>query len=204
MNDSFPRANYTKKHYSHFSSERYNTWNYKLKNKYSAGILPYTYDNSGKLLFLLGKDYEGEWSDFGGRSELKDNNNEKNTASREFFEETLGSVMNISDCISNIDSEKTLKITSKTLNGSPYYMFLIFIDFSNYNEYFHKTSHFLRYQFRDNYSKFIEKITIRWFTVDTIINCIESETKPVPLRGVFYRTIQNCKEQILSLRVNKI
>ena len=199
--DILPKGNYTRRHFNNFS-ERYSTWNYKGKNnnKYSAGILPYTYDNSGKILFLLGKDYEGEWSDFGGRSEIRDNNNEKNTASREFFEETLGSVMHISDCINIIDSSKTLKITSRTLNGAPYYMYIVFIDFVNYNESFHKTSNFIKYQFKDNYSKIIEKTTIRWFTIDTILNCIESITKPIPLRGVFYRTIQNCKEELLNIK----
>ena len=62
-------------------------WNYRKINRcrYSAGVLPYTFDPGGKCMFLLGKDHEGDWSDFGGRCEFKDNNDEKNTASREFY-----------------------------------------------------------------------------------------------------------------------
>ena len=70
----------------------YTSWTYKKSNKntirYSAGILPYTFDQNGKLLFLLGKDNDGDWSDFGGRCEFKDRNEPKNTATREFYEET--------------------------------------------------------------------------------------------------------------------
>ena len=38
----------------------YTTWNYRKTHKggytrYSAGVLPYTFDQTGKCLFLLGK-----------------------------------------------------------------------------------------------------------------------------------------------------
>ena len=39
---------------------------------YSAGILPYRIENNN-IFFLLGEDNESTWSDFGGRSELRDN-----------------------------------------------------------------------------------------------------------------------------------
>ena len=99
--------------YNNSSTSR---WNYKQRknnyNKYSAGILPYTFDLNGNCLVLLGKDNEGDWSDFGGRSEFKDHNDEKNTASREFYEETLGSILSINECIDKIGNSK--KIISKT------------------------------------------------------------------------------------------
>ena len=38
---------------------------------YSAGILPYTYFK-GTTYFLLGRDIDNKWSDFGGRVEPKD------------------------------------------------------------------------------------------------------------------------------------
>ena len=55
------------------------TWNYRKVernnfNRYSAGILPYTFDQQGTCLFLLGKDNDNDWSDFGGRCEFKDKN----------------------------------------------------------------------------------------------------------------------------------
>ena len=128
----------------------YSTWNYRKINRnnfnrYSAGILPYTFDQQGKCLFLLGKDNEGELSEFGGRCEFKDKNDEKNTASREFYEETLGAVINITECLEKLGG--STKIISKTLNGSPYYMFLLYVDYFNYSDSFNKTSNFLKYHY---------------------------------------------------------
>ena len=82
-------------------NNNYTTWNYRKINKniqrYSAGVLPYTFDQQGKCLFMLGKDIDGDWSDFGGRCEFSDKNEPLNTASREFFEETLGAIMSIQE-----------------------------------------------------------------------------------------------------------
>ena len=140
---------------SKFLDDGYSTWNYKkigknTYNKYSAGILPYTYDVQGKCLFLLGKDNEGDWSDFGGRCEFKDRNDEKLTACREFYEETLGAVIDINDCINKLTQKEQVKIVSKTLNGSPYYMYLLHVEFANYTETFIKTSNFIKYQFNNH------------------------------------------------------
>lgn len=181
------------------------SWSYKKTNKntsrYSAGILPYSFDQNGKLFFLLGKDYENDWSDFGGRCEFKDNNNPINTATREFYEESLGAILNVQETTTLINENN--KIISKTLNGSPYYMYPIYIDFLNYNEIFQKMCSFIRYQF-DNLtiSKLIEKVCIRWVSVDTLLNSIENKnpTSPIPLRGVFYRTISQFKEKLIYLQ----
>ena len=190
-----------------FVQESYTNWNYRkinrTNNKYSAGVLPYTFDQQGNCLFLLGKDNENDWSDFGGRCEFRDRLDEKNTASREFYEETLGSVMNISECIEKINAPNTLKIISKTLNGGPYYMYLIYIDYSNYSESFNKTSNFIKYHYsadKKSIAKVIEKNSIRWVNMNTVLNCIENkEITPISLRGVFYKTIENCKDQLAFL-----
>ena len=185
----------------------YTNWNYRKVNrnnsKYSAGILPYTFDLHGNCFFLLGKDNDGDWSDFGGRCELKDNLDEKNTASREFYEETLGSVLSINECIDRLRPEN--KIISKTLNGSPYYMFLVYVEHLNYSEHFVKISNFIKYQhFNDTKSllKIVEKTSMRWVTLDTLISCVENKQKdsPISLRGVFYKTIENCKEHLVLLK----
>jgi len=189
-------------------SNNYNTiWNYKKINKgelYSAGILPYTFDQNGSCLFLLGRDINGDWSDFGGRCECRDKNDEKNTASREFYEETLGSVLQIEECINKITHPSTIKIVSKTLNGSPYYMYIMYIDYYNFTEIFNKTNSFFRYIYSQDkryISKIIEKTSIRWFTIDTLLNCIENKNRstPISLRGVFLKTIDSCKEQLQFL-----
>jgi hypothetical protein len=191
--------------YFNWKQNTYTTWTYKKINKnsirYSAGVLPYTFDQSGKLFFLLGKDNDDDWSDFGGRCEFKDKNDPINTASREFYEETLGAVLNIQECTDKITDKK--KIISKTLNGSPYYMYFIYIDYTNYSDSFNKTSQFLKYQFDGRVtSKIIEKVSIRWVSIDTLLNCIENKdyTKPISLRGVFYKTITDFKEQLVQLQ----
>ena len=142
---------------SNNSISNYTTWNYRKVNRnnfnrYSAGILPYTFDLQGKCLFLLGKDNEGDWSDFGGRCEFKDKNDEKNTASREFYEETLGAVLNITECLDKLINGKPVKIISKTLNGSPYYMFLLYVEYSNYSDSFIKTYHNMKATWVESYT----------------------------------------------------
>ena len=55
---------------------------------------------------------------------------------------------------------------------------------------------------KKNLSKIIEKVNIRWVSLDTIVNCIESDSRntPLPLRGIFYKTITLNKEQLLFLQ----
>lgn len=190
-----------------WSNNNYSTWNYKKINKnmirYSAGILPYTFDQTGKCLFLLGKDHEGDWSDFGGRCEFKDHSEPLNTATREFYEETLGAVISIQECMDKININP-IKILSKTLNGSPYHMYMMYIDYTNYSDTFNKTSNFLKYQFDKQNTKFIEKNLIRWVSMDTILNCIENGpvNNLLSLRGVFFNTMLNSQEQLQFLIKN--
>jgi hypothetical protein len=188
-----------------FSNSNFSSWTYKKTNKnfvrYSAGILPYSFDQNGQLFFLLGKDNDNDWSDFGGRCEYKDQNEPINTATREFFEESLGAVLNIQEC-TNVINENN-KIVSKTLNGSPYYMYPIYIEYVNYSDTFQKTKEYLKYQFDNSItSKLIEKTAIRWVSMDTLMNNIENKnpSSPISLRGVFYRTICQFKEKLVFLQ----
>ena len=182
------------------------TWNYTKKIqknviRYSAGILPYSFDQNGKCLFLLGKDNDNDWSDFGGRCEYRDKHEPLNTATREFYEETLGAVQSIPECMEKL-TINPVRIVSKTLNGSPYYMYLMYVDFFNYSEIFNKTAQFLRYQFdKQEMNKFIEKNTIRWVSMDTLLLCVENNHRnaPISLRGVFYTTLVNSKDQFQFL-----
>ena len=127
------------------------------------------------------------------------------TASREFYEETLGAVINIHDCYDKLLNGSPIKIVSNTLNGSPYYMFLLYVEYSNYTDTFIKTSGFLKFHYsqnneRYNINKIIEKTSIRWVSIDTLLNCIENdEPGIIKLRGVFYKTIEGCKDQLIQL-----
>lgn len=194
-----------KQNYNDNNYNTCNSWSYKKINRnqirYSAGILPYSYDPNGKLFFLLGKDNDGDWSDFGGRCEFRDQNNHKNTASREFYEETLGAILNIQECNDKMSDNK--KIQSVTLNGSPYYMYFVYIDFTNYTDTFNKISNFLKYQFELRITtKLIEKVAVRWVSIDTLLNCIENQddSQPISLRGVFYKTIVQFKQTLINLQ----
>ena len=185
--------------------ESYTNWNYKRANniRYSAGILPYTFDQDAKCYFLLGKDNENDWSDFVGRCEFKDKSEPLNTATREFYEETLGAVLTVQECINKI-TVNPVKIISKTLNGSPYYMYLLYVDYQNYSESFNKTSNFLKYHYNNEkriINKVIEKNSIRWVSMDTILNCLENgqSNSPISLRGVFHNTMLNSREQLQFL-----
>lgn len=187
---------------------RYNNLDFSNKKThvYSSGILPYQVDEGGKIYLLMGKDLENNWSDFGGKCELKDNNNIKETAAREFFEESLNSIMDINTARDLLRNEKNYTlIQSKTLSGSPYYMFLLRVPMlpDICRDRFHKTLNYLKYiNTTDNIS--IEKIDIKWVSLDTVIQCIdfpESEEKMGwPMRKIFRRTMFNNRKQLEEFR----
>mgnify|MGYP001422786366 CR=1 FL=1 len=203
----------------HRTSSRYNSYNNgwgqkfqrdsynfsrrdKFYNIYSAGVIPYTYTPHRKLMFLLGKDGEGQWSDFGGRVEIEDNDDPAKTASREFYEESMGSIIDSKECYIKLTQGSPMKITSKTLNGSPYYMYFLYIDCKDWGEIFNKTYNFLKYS--NAPTKIFEKTQIRWISLETIVQAIDNKSHLaansfIPLRKVFYDTISNCKEEIISL-----
>ena len=83
-------------------------------------------------------------------------------------------------------------------------MFLLYIDYVNHSDTFNKTSNFLKYQFQHHQiNKLIEKTSIRWVSIDTLLGCIDNnQGTPLSLRGVFKRTIEDNKEQIVCLNNN--
>lgn len=154
--------------------------------KYSAGILPYSFHN-GITYFLMGKDSREDcWSDFGGKCENKDNNNTAVTACREFYEETCGSVMSYDHGLYTLmnDGSDCQIIRSSTLNGSPYYMYLMYIPYLNYKQIFYKTMNLLKYIEYSN-SRFREKCDIRWVDQTTLLNGSTS----IKFRSVFRKTV---------------
>lgn len=154
----------------------YNSQNTTKKRTtiYSAGILPYQVNDEGKVYILLGKDIQGSWSDFGGRSEIKDNNDIIETASREFFEESLNSIIDINTAKEMLKNENNYELAkSKTLNGSPYYMFVLRLPMRPVasRDRFTKTLQFLKYTNAD--LKWVEKTDIQWVSLDTLLYCLE-------------------------------
>ncbi len=186
-----------------------------FKNIYSAGILPF-YLKNNTIFFLLGKDTEGKWSDFGGRSETQDLGCWDVTASREFYEETIGSIMDIKNILSKIQNKNSLRIKGKTMNGSPYYMYLVKIPYKEvYRINFQNTLSFISYIKYDSKNskynnksiidyKYFEKTDIQWISYENIklsIDCnLETDTDQsiYPLRPVFKKSFENNIENIVS------
>ena len=152
---------------------------------YGAGILPFQI-NENNLYFLLGQDKDGSWSDFGGRVDFRDKNI-KETAVREFYEETIGVVLDIDTITSMLNSNKHyVLVESKTLNGSPYYMYLVRVPYNHYRNEFKKFYKFLKHI--NTYDKYMEKIDIRWYSKDSLLMSLKNDDH-IPLRKVFKNTI---------------
>jgi hypothetical protein len=172
---------------------------------YSAGILPYQVGENGKIYLLLGKDNMGTWSDFGGKCELKDNNNIKETAAREFFEESLNSTIDLNTTREMLKNEKNYTlIISKTLSSSPYYMFILRVPMlpDTSRDRFKKTLQYIQY-LDVNYS-FLEKNDIKWVSLDTILHCLTNpeceDELGWPLRKIFRRTLVNNKKILIEMK----
>jgi hypothetical protein len=162
------------------------------KEIYSAGILPFSV-KGGTLYFLLGKDPENKWSDFGGRSEVQDKGRWDVTATREFYEESVGVVMDISSMLTRLQHRKNyIKVKGKTLSGSPYYMYVVKIPFKEtYKETFDNTLGFIRYSNVFD-KKYLEKIDLQWVSLETINAGLDDENNNLvnfPLRKVFKKTL---------------
>jgi len=164
--------------------------NYEI---YSAGILPYT-NYKDSIYFLLGRDSDNKWSDFGGRVEPKDRGDYEATASREFFEETLGSVYDYDYTRKLI--KKCPKIISKTGSGHSYYMYLLKLQYTDLVRIkFLSTKNFISNSITTIDKKYIEKNDIRWVSIETIEHSIEGKSL-ISLRTVFQTTYKNCKKDI--------
>lgn len=159
---------------------------------YSAGVLPYVVSETGNILFLLGKDYDNKWSDFGGRCEAVDKGDSIYTAARECWEETLGCIYELKQL--KILLKKSKLIESKTQSGYPYYMYLLKIPYKNeYKLNFKSTRNFINNIIIDR--KFKEKTDIRWFSLDALKN----HQGFFPMRPVFKVTIDSNIDTILQI-----
>lgn len=195
--------NNKKNFYSSFQNiRRLDSENKKYyKQIYSAGILPFSIKN-GTVYFLLGKDPELKWSDFGGRSEIHDRGRWDTTASREFYEETVGSVMNIQTINNKLNHCKNfIRVNGKTLNGSSYYMYALKIPYSDsYRENFQKMIEFLNYTGNTD-KKYLEKMDIMWVSLETILGSMDENNSDVlnfQLRKVFKKTLVDNFDELIE------
>lgn len=173
---------------------------------YSAGILPYQISETGKVYCLMGKDNAQVWSDFGGKCEFQDKGNVKDTAAREFFEESLNSVIDLQTTKEMLKNEKNyILINSKTVSGSPYYMFLLRVPMlpDTSRDRFIRTQAYLQYIQADHSA--LEKVDIKWVSLDTIMHCLEDEKNEEelgwPLRKVFRKTLLMNKRILEDIQI---
>jgi len=166
---------------------------------YASGILFYSKSLDNTPFFLLGKDYENKWSNFGGRCEINDRSDAEITASREAWEETLGSVYDLETLKHSLKSKNVKFITSKTPSGHAYYMYLVKIPYSfSYRDRFLTTKKFLSNIKTE--TKFLEMTDIKWVSLDTINYSIDNKRSFIKLRHVFEQTLKvNRKELLESL-----
>lgn len=150
---------------------------------HSAGILPVSRDANGDRVFLLGKDArDGVFSDFGGKSELVDNGDPINTATREFYEETLGCICNSPYSIRDRVKNLSKMVIGTTRKGNVYRMFLMEVPYhADLPLRFKKVLNFLKY--KNIGSAYIEKSELVWVSWE--------EMAKIPKRKVFADTISS-------------
>ena len=166
---------------------------------YAAGILFYSKSIDQTPYFLLGKDFDNNWSNFGGRCELTDRHDPEITATREAWEETIGAVYDYDYIRTLIKNKNTKCIISKTPSGNPYYMYLVKIPFTiAYRDRFRSTKKFISNIPVDK--KFLEMNDIKWVSIYTIKHSLENRKKAViRLRNIFEQTLVNSIDEITSL-----
>jgi 8-oxo-dGTP pyrophosphatase MutT (NUDIX family) len=164
---------------------------------YAAGILFYSKSIDQTPYFLLGKDFENRWSNFGGRCELSDKYDSEVTAAREAWEETLGAVYDYENMRSLIKNKTVKCITSRTPSGHPYYMFVVKIPFTtSYRDRFTSTKKFISNIPVDK--KFLEINDIKWVSLNTIKYSIENKKSFIKLRTVFEQNLVTSMDEIVS------
>lgn len=153
---------------------------------YAAGILPVTL-HEGRVLFLVGQDVRDRaWSDFGGKCERVDKNDAMNTACREFYEETYGTVADHRALRHRMATapETVLALHSRTQNGHPYCMYVMQVPYAPHlRNAFRKALNFL---FHKGMGKtLVEKTDVQWVTWERL-----GPGGDLPKRPVFAATLE--------------
>jgi len=165
---------------------------------YAAGILFYGKTVDKTPFFLLGKDYDNRWSDFGGRCESGDKGDNEITAIREAWEESLGCVYDYESLRRCVKGTNCNYVLSKTPSGHPYYMYLVKIPFSQiYRDRFLSTKKFISKTNIDK--KFLEINDVKWVSFETIETTMTNKEPMVKLRSVFEQNFLNNINEIKKI-----
>jgi len=149
----------------------------------SAGILPISRNDNGEVVFLIGKDSrDNVFSDFGGKTEKVDNDDPINTATREFYEETLGCMCNNPYDVRFRVKNMSIMLMGETKNKNQYRMFVLEVPFvKNINSQFKKVMNFMKY--KNIGTNLIEKSELVWVTFNELVK--------IPKRQVFEDTLNS-------------
>lgn len=161
-----------------------------MSKTYAAGILPITWCD-GIPLFLVGKDVrDASFSDFGGKMERYDRNDTIATACREFYEETMGTIVSIKQIRARVNPETSILLRGRTQNGNPYYMYVVEIPYIPYlRPAFHKMLGFFRS--KNIQRMYVEKLDVQWVT----LHMLRTMTK----RSVFANTLDMHAETLTEI-----
>ncbi|AGE55612.1 hypothetical protein ATCVMN08101_333L [Acanthocystis turfacea Chlorella virus MN0810.1] len=147
----------------------------------SAGVLPFS-RNGGEIVFLVGRDIrDSVFSDFGGKLESVDKNDPIATATREFYEESLGVVCNSPHDMRQRLKELSVCLFGHTKNNHEYRMYMLEIPYcKDTPRKFMKMANFLKY--KNVGVSCIEKTELVWCSMDELMK--------IPKRAVFTETLQ--------------
>jgi len=147
------------------------------KKLYAAGVLPIAFRLDSSPLFLVGEDIRGIGvADFGGKNDSKlDRNDPDATASREWYEESLGQSISINDMVSRFKNDSCVRLYGKTQNGYVYHMNVVEIPWDGQiSRNFDRVVRFFKLK---NISKlYVEKRNVSWLTLDELL---EARKRPV-------------------------
>ena len=140
-----------------------------LEEPYAAGILPIAF-HGGKVFFLVGDDIRGTgFADFGGKAERKvDRSISLVTASREFYEETLGLSIGYNEIRARLEPATSILVDGRTQNGNMYHMFITEVPWDPcLPRNVKRSTEYLRS--RGVGRIHVEKRSVRWVTLEEMI-----------------------------------
>lgn len=162
------------------------------KPAYAAGVLLFSVRNN-TVYVLLGKDHYNMYSDFGGKSEMRDRDSIY-TATREMYEETCGSLCSM-NTISQVINDNTIYVSGSSYTNKSYIMYLVKVLYDNnvcnrfdsIYEYIKPLPHLGRFK---------EKTGLLWVQLSDVLD------NTIPLRNVFKKTVENNRDSILRFASN--
>ena len=162
---------------------------------YYAGVLPYSFDHDGHLVYLLGREKPSKkptdnnrWSDFGGSPEPEDLDSVY-SAAREAYEESMGFLGTVEDIKRLIEINKT-----HVFNERGVVVFLVHVPYdSTLPGRYADVYTYIRRGLRDfktcRKKGYFEKTAVAWVTRDDILS-FPSDYRP-PFIKTFRKIIRD-------------